>query len=337
VWLLPLLSASAALGCEASFDEVMGLAESAIVAWEENRSATFMDAYEELDATLPCLTGLLEPAEIKTLYLVDFLNHWWRREQQGAFQAWTSLRGLDPDFDLSVEVALVDPKLITWADSHHPPEGAEPTVALPVVPWSLWRVEGQDAARDVPVGRPVVVQLMDSRDGHLQTWLLPEGGLPSGFESPDSIGTRSWLDRAEERVQAVKPTTTLRETTAEDVETEREITALDQAVEVQSTAGRELPEGVPLAAVGAACLVLGGATAGISYGTATARLNSGGQPWTSNQQAWFVLINTSGWGLALSGAVVAGVGGVRLLEGGRGRVRLQPVLTPTGAGLVGAW
>ncbi len=334
MWLL-VAALGPASACEATFDEVMGLAEAAIVAWEQNRSADFMDDFEELDAALPCLTGVLETGDIRSLYLVDLLNHWWRREPYGAYQAWSSLQGLDPDFDLGVEVALVDPELIAWEDALVEPGGAEAVVPLPVVPWSVWRVEGHDGARAVPVGRPVIVQLMDTRDGHLQTWLLPEGGLPEGFESPDSAGTRTWLERAEERVQAARPVPKPRATPADEGVREREITALDDAVEVGRAGSRELPTGAPLAGVGGAG-VLGGLA--LSFGTlvvATKRVeDDSSAPWTETQARALRVAYYGGFGVAAAGLLAGGYGVFQLL-GGQGRVRVA--LLPQGAVISGAW
>jgi hypothetical protein len=328
---LALLAPVYAQDCTATFDQVMGLAERSIVAWEDNSSGSFLDTTKDLQAALPCLSGLLEPPEIVTLYLVDLLDHWWRNERSDAYQAWTSIRTLEPDFDLTVEVALVDPGLIAWINGQDEQPGAEPAIPLPVVPWSLWRVEGHDGARVVPVGRPVIVQLMDTRDGHLQTWFLSEGGLPEGFESAKGQGARGWLDRSDDRARASQESATSRETKPEDAAARREITALDDALQVQASRGTAR-HGVPLLAVGGGCLVAGAAAAGITYGLGVSQ-----RPVSHDSAVWLEFINFTAWGLAISGGAVAGLGGVRWLGQGPGRHRLQLVVGPTGGVLVGTW
>ncbi len=321
VWLaLALLIPQASAQCQATFDEVIDLGNVALEAFEGNDSGAFVKATQDLDTQLPCLTGLLEPGEILLLHLVTLLDHWWHQNPNQASRALASIRALDPGFQLATEVALVDPALIAWEESQPAPSRDEPTLVLPVVPWTFWRVEGASGLETVPAGRPLLLQLVDTRDGHLRTWYLEEGGLPEGFESPEGAEARKWIQAGEDRNRPSSEASTPEASTPEEPGSETSSTPSGFSPWENAGTARLTSGGI--------CLLGGSTLAAVTWFVPMYVLP---RPVSTTSYGWWQGGNAFGWGLAISGGVLAYRGWRRTRRTlGEGNPRHSLVLVPNG-------
>jgi len=190
LWTVSLSSAHAA--CPASFRDVLGGAESALVAYEQADLGGFDAARSGLATDLGCLEAILEPGEAVQLHLVTALAAWVRQDEAATRAAFGAVTALDPDFALQTHVAVLDARLVGLAEQATTAGALPQTMVLPLVPWSTWRVDGSLATGAVPVGQPVLLQLSDTRSDRTRTWYLADGGLPDGFEDPDAQGLVAW-------------------------------------------------------------------------------------------------------------------------------------------------
>ncbi|GEM_PF-2543212 len=171
-------SGTAHAACPATFRSVMAEAETALVAFEQGEVAAFTASQSRLMGELVCIESLLESDELVQIHLVTAIGGWLRDDLVLAQTAIVSIRALDPDFDLRLALAVSDTDLVTLAEAAAAPGESGPRVALPVVPWSTWRIEAKEGATDAPEGRPVLAQLVDTRSGQVRTWYLQAGGVP---------------------------------------------------------------------------------------------------------------------------------------------------------------
>ncbi len=178
--------------CPSSFRDVVSGAEAALVAYEQADLAGFDATRSRLDEDLACLEAILEPEEALQLHLVWALASWVRQDVPATRAALGAVSNLDADFALQAHVAVLDARLVALADEAATAPPLPETMVLPLVPWSTWRVDGALADGAVPVGRPVLLQLSDTRSDRTRTWYLADGGLPDGFEDPDAQGLVAW-------------------------------------------------------------------------------------------------------------------------------------------------
>jgi len=246
--LLLSLTTPALADCPATFQQVMATSEQAVVAYEQANASKFETAYRDLRTELDCLEAVLEPAEVRTLHLVRALAAWTQGDADGTRAALGSVAALDPEFDLRTEVAVYDAGLIALAEETLDAPPMVTTITLPVVPWSTWRVDGQDGADTgglTPVGRPVLLQLINSNTGQMRSFYLEQGGLPEGFETPESAGLLAWSR------ESSKPRDDQESSTPKEPRTPRE----------RQAGGLHRP----LALAGGAAAVLGAAGLGLAW------------------------------------------------------------------------
>ncbi len=188
-WLVAALVAAtpsvARAACPASFQDVLKGTEASLVAYEEGRFEDFVRESDRVFADVACMHALLEPGEVTGLHLLVALEAWLRGQPERATAALQAIRRLEPAFDLRLAATVTDADLLALADSLGVPEPPQ-TRALPIVPWSTWRVDGTDNAKDVPVGTPVLLQLVDTRDGTVRTWYQPRGGVPDNLRDREA-------------------------------------------------------------------------------------------------------------------------------------------------------
>ncbi len=191
---LLLTAAAAQAACPATFPQVMGQLDAALTAYDRGLYQEFLLQHAALSEDLPCLQALLEPGEVRQVFLVQLLEAWGRDDLETTSAAMHALLDLEPGFTIATEVKLSDIPLqefLAQAEASHTPPG--PGLPLPLVMWSVWRVNGVKTINGaVPVGRPVVLQLLDEREGKVLTWMLPQGGLPPGFESEEAASGFDW-------------------------------------------------------------------------------------------------------------------------------------------------
>ncbi len=198
IWTLALPVAESA--CPSSFRDVLGGVEGALVAYESADLAGFDVSRAQLAEDLSCLEAILEPGEALQLHLVTGLAAWARQDETATRAALDAVVGLAPDFELQTHVAVLDARLVAVADAARAGPTPAETMVLPLVPWSAWRVDGSLADGHTPVGRPVLLQLSDTRSDRTRTWYLPHGGLPEGFEDPDARGLVAWQTQGPQAV-----------------------------------------------------------------------------------------------------------------------------------------
>ena len=189
---LLLLTQAAIAACPSTFPQVLGELEGALSAYDRGLYQEFRAQHAALSEDLPCLQAMLEPAEVRAVFLVNLLESWGRKDRDATALGLHALLDLEPDFAIGTEVKLSDIPLQEFLEqaqaTHAPPE----TAPLPLVPWSTWQINGRSAPRTIPVGRPVVAQLLDTREGKVLTWYLPQGGLPPGFETESDVSSFDW-------------------------------------------------------------------------------------------------------------------------------------------------
>ncbi len=185
--LLPWLTGTAQARCPASYRDVIARTEDVLDAWSEGRREDVLAANARLHKDLACVAGVLEPPEVQGVHFAAALEAVVLGDYDTAVAALQSVLALDPAFQ---PAKLLDGHVVELAGLYQhaltPWTPGEPR-RLPLVDWSVWRVDGDDAAGTVPVGRPVLVQLLDYREGHLSTWYLDDGGLPPNFVEPDEL------------------------------------------------------------------------------------------------------------------------------------------------------
>jgi len=298
--LISLASAHAAGPCPSSYDDLMAEADGTLAAFEAGLFQNAQMAAVEVEVLLPCLVGVLEPQDVEVLYLATLLGRWMGRDLDGAAAAMGSLKAIHPDFDLGTELALVDPALLTWSESIAPGRAAGQTVPLPIVPWSVWRAEGVDGIQESPVGRPLVLQLVDTRSGELQTWWLEAGGVPPGIEAPDSVKGA----RRSSQAQAPRAARTPRER------------ALREPTPTRSRVSQ----------AGLWCLA-----GGAGLGTVTFIAGLARAPMYWDEAVFWKTANTAAWGVALGGGVAFALGRSERFH------TLSIGVAPAGVWLGGRW
>ncbi len=300
------LLAPAVADCPASFQAVTQGSERAVVAYERANAADFEAAYADLRSDLDCLEAVLEPAEVRTLHLVRALAAWTQGDEQGTRAALGSVAAIDPEFDLRTEVSVYDAGLIAVAEEVMDAPPTTTGVVLPLVPWSTWRVDGKDAADadgKSPVGRPVMLQLIISNTGQMRSFYLEQGGLPEGFETPESAGVLAWNREASK---------------AQEEQVSRTSTPREPREPRERSGGlhKKLGAGAGAAAVAAGAALAIASVTYYRFNDCVSRLESGQgcdeysrsdleQMYTINRPTYFVFVGMSGAAAVLSvGAVV---------------------------------
>ncbi len=169
--------AQAAPTCPSNHDVVADSAALALAAYAEDDLGLFFAVSTRLDQELACLMSVLEPDEVTLVVLVGLAqarSHPDLAETMGALRTLTEIApGLDPTAALPREDQSL-PRMVDWLD---PTPQSDP-LRLPLVPWGFWQVNGAAANGHVPTDRAVVLQLLVPRENRVETWWLPEGGLP---------------------------------------------------------------------------------------------------------------------------------------------------------------
>ncbi len=182
------LSATAEAGCPAGFRQVQESTERAFVAYEEGKVLLFQQALDVLLREVACLEGLLEPPEAVQLHLLTALNAWVLDDQPSTAAALAAVLAIDPGISVRAELGVTDLEFEALVAQVKAAGTTPAQVALPLVPWTTWRVDGVEGRTAAPVGRPTLLQLVDTRDARMRTFYLLEGGLPAGFDAPDAAG-----------------------------------------------------------------------------------------------------------------------------------------------------
>ncbi len=191
--LLLLTSTTAHAACPSTFSDVQTAIDGALDSYDRGLIQEFRAHQAALSEDLPCLQGMLEPDEVRAILVVQLLEAWGRKDRAATAATLHALLDLDPGFNVGTEVKLSDMPLqefLAQSEAGHlPPE----QVPVPLVPWSTWHVNGDSKpGTPIPVGRPAVVQLLDTREGKVLTWYLDQGGLPPGFETPEDASDFDW-------------------------------------------------------------------------------------------------------------------------------------------------
>ncbi len=191
--LAPLIAATfmaSASACEEPVDlaELGRVLDVATTAWVVMDRSSFEAATEERREALPCLVELVVPETAIRLHLHEALAWSLQRRSdlsQGAFEA---ILELQPSWQLPVEVAPEHHRL--RGDFARALEAERPSERRPLAPPGdgALLVDGLPA-RDVPVGRPFVIQMLDRRGDVQRTHYF----TPGSEVSADAGGDDWWL------------------------------------------------------------------------------------------------------------------------------------------------
>jgi len=176
-----LSSTAAASGCEdvVSGEEVERILEVASTAWVVMDRASFEAATSERRAVLPCLEDMVSPDLAIQLHMHEALARSLERRSdlsQGAFRA---ILALQPGWELPAAMAPEGHRL--RSDFRQAREQAPDGERRPFAPPGdgALMVDGQPA-RDVPVDRPFVVQMLDRRGDVVRTHYFTPGSEQPG-------------------------------------------------------------------------------------------------------------------------------------------------------------
>ena len=199
LWLRVLLL-SAEAGCPAGFQDLLTGIDVSLSAYERSDMAAFEKHHANLLLDVDCANAILEPQQALQLHILGALRTWAREDHSSTRKALTAAYSVLPELELLTEVSVADIALEQLSEKVRKRRSPVKPVELPVVPWSLWLVDGQRGQIQVDQGRPVLLQLLDTREGWLETWYLPAGGLPPEFggKPQASLALPVWAAEASE-------------------------------------------------------------------------------------------------------------------------------------------
>ncbi len=221
-----LLSAEAA--CPASFQDLMGGIDESLSAYERRDSEAFEKHHGNLLFDVACSNAILEPQEVVQLHILGALEAWAREDQVSTRRALSSAYAVLPELELLTEVSVADVSLDILSDKVRDKRSPVQSVDLPLVPWSLWLVDGQRGQIQVDQGRPVLLQLLDTREGWLETWYLPRGGLPPEFggDFDPSHALPLWVENGSEPLRRTEDSGSEKSPEADRVRLDQRIRAV---------------------------------------------------------------------------------------------------------------
>lgn len=174
--ILFLLGLPARAACPASTTDLRAAIDQGVEAYESWDWEHFGLAVADVDALLGCLAEPLSPKDAAQVHLFGALQAGVKKDEARATVAFQSLLALDPAFELPQSLGSPGSLLRRAYEAARAADVGE-SVRLHD---EGWIVDGQPAARRLPLSRPALVQRLG--DDGLQTWVVSGQPLPDPLE-----------------------------------------------------------------------------------------------------------------------------------------------------------
>jgi hypothetical protein len=144
--------------CPATSADVETALDAAESAFESMDPLGFDADHRAVLAQTACVTDALEPADIARIHRLDAVAAYLGRDHDAGVASFRAARAADPALTLPEAFAPEGNAMRLWFEESGL-GGGSPSIALPVPAGTTMRVDGV-AATEVPLDRPVVVQLV---------------------------------------------------------------------------------------------------------------------------------------------------------------------------------